>query len=1328
MLPGTDAPRGGSVSAPVLLRFLRLCAALASLVVLNGCQCSASSTCGDGVLDIDEQCDDQNVAGGDGCSATCQLEAGAKCGDGVVDPAEQCDDGNAANGDGCSFTCQTEIPPGCGDGVQEGGEACDDGNNDPGDGCSAVCQLEHVCGDGVVQAGEQCDDGNMDPADGCEPDCTTTPAMEVVCEDLPPLAEGTCEVTPGDEQRLIKGVVLTPGTVYRGGRVLVDAQGFIACAGCDCEAPGATQITCPQGVISPGLINTHEHITYAQNRPYNPTAERYEHRHDWRRGNDGHTELDVPGQATADQISWGELRFLFGGATSLVGSGSATGLLRNLDKAQQEGLGQTPVNFDTFPLGDTSGNELEASCNYPSPVTAADIEMDEAYCPHIAEGIETSARNEFLCLSAGEDSVILPQTAIIHGAGLIAADYAAMAANGAALIWSPRSNISLYGDTAVVTTAARLGVQLALGTDWVATGSMNLLRELRCADTYNQTYLGGYFSDEALWMMVTANAAAVTATDDVLGVLAPGKVGDIAIFDGRTRSQHRAVLEAEPKDVVLVLRSGRALYGDEAVVSAVSGGAACDAVDVCGAAKQVCLQDEVGKSYTELQQSASTGLSSPIYPAFFCGEPDNEPLCTPSRAAPDASVNGSTVYTGQITAEDMDGDGVANATDNCPTVFNPVRPLDDGAQADFDGDGDGDACDVCPIDADTTMCTAPNPNDSDNDGVQNSADNCPSEPNPDQADGDMDLKGDLCDACPADANPGPAGCPTSIYDIKSGAAPVGTVVAVSDVLVTGKHASGFFVQVKPGDPGYAGPEHSGVYVYNPGNPVLVGDRVSIPSATVTDFFGQIQLGSATVMVVQSMGEAPPAPVVVAPADVATGGAMAAALEGVIVEVQDVEVVGLDAMYNEFIVTDDLRVNDLLYLVSPLPAVGDAFTAVRGILNYRNNNSKIELRGPEDLVLGPPSLAGFGPPLSYAYVGQAAAPTFPTPLAVTLTSAPQVDTFVAVTSGDPALTVVGGGVTVPAGATGAEVLVDGLAQAQAVTLTATLGAASLTAEVRVLDPAEMPALVSLTPDAATLPPGGAATFTVTLDIPAPAGGTAVSLAVAPAAAGTLPATVTVPAGQVSASFDYVDAGVEPSATVTATLGASSLSAMITVSAPMGGLVINEVDYDQPGTDTAEFVEIYNGTGAPVNLAGHALVLVNGSNNAVYGTIDLAPAGTLSAGQYLVVGNAAVAVPAGALKINTATTMQNGSPDGVALVDTAAGVLVDALSYEGSITTVTISSVGMVSLVEGTALPAAIEDSGTAPGSLCRLPDGADTNDAAADWAFTATSTPGAANVP
>ena len=86
---------------------------------------------------------------------------------------------------------------------------------------------------------------------------------------------------------------------------------------------------------------------------------------------------------------------------------------------------------------------------------------------------------------------------------------------------------------------------------------------------------------------------------------------------------------------------------------------------------------------------------------------------------------------------------------------------------------------------------------------------------------------------------------------------------------------------------------------------------------------------------------------------------------------------------------------------------------------------------------------------------------------------------------------------------------------------------------------------LSPATADAQPGGAATFTVTLDMPAPAGGTQVMLSINPVAGfGTLPQQVTVPAGTFSTSFDVtLDAAATGTATVVANLGGDSLSATL-----------------------------------------------------------------------------------------------------------------------------------------------------------------------------------------
>lgn len=771
-------------------------------------------------------------------------------------------------------------------------------------------------------------------------------------DELAPPDEGICGVTKeGSGGVLLRGTVLAPEDVYLKGQVLV-VDGVIACVGCDCdglpEAATATVVECPNGVISPGLINAHDHITFVNNKPIGEGVDRYEHRHDWRIGKNGHKKLSVAGGANKAQVVAGELRFLMGGATSTISAGGQAGLLRNLDSASLlEGLPIKAADSDTFPLDDANGKQLDQGCTYGADATKpADIAKLDAYVPHVSEGIDKSARNEFLCTSMGDGDLLTPITGVVHGIALDAGDASTIRADIAKIVWSPRSNIVLYGNTAPVTILDRLGVPLALGTDWVASGSMNLNRELRCADELNSVYFDHYFSDVELWRMVTTNGALVAGAERAIGMIKRGYIADLAIFDASERPTYRAVIEADPEDVVMVMRGGEVLYGEATLLdSPALGAASCEAMDVCGAPKRVCVEAEVpGVSLAQ-----ATAAIAGVYPLFFCGVPDDEPTCVPTRPE----------YAG-ITNDDVDGDGVKDGLDNCPMVFNPVRYFEP-MQGDFDGDSLGDACDPCPLLAGDS-CGAISANDLDGDGIPNGVDNCPKQANAGQEDQDDDGHGDLCDPC-LQPNPGPETCSLSIAAIRDpkhpNHPPVGTQVKISGVYVTAVRPNtggsrGFHVQDETLDP------FSGILVFtgSASTTVKVGNRVTV-SGVYEEFFGLSEIVSPKVTIEDAGTVLPFAPIMVSdPASIATGGALAEPRESMLVQVADVAITKVNADgndYDEFEVTGALRIDDTISdnvvnqgLDNKCP-IGSKFEKIVGVVGYSFNNSKLWPRSIDDVL-------------------------------------------------------------------------------------------------------------------------------------------------------------------------------------------------------------------------------------------------------------------------------------------------------------------------------------------------------------------------------------------
>ncbi|MBZ0206800.1 MAG: lamin tail domain-containing protein [Flavobacteriales bacterium] len=164
-----------------------------------------------------------------------------------------------------------------------------------------------------------------------------------------------------------------------------------------------------------------------------------------------------------------------------------------------------------------------------------------------------------------------------------------------------------------------------------------------------------------------------------------------------------------------------------------------------------------------------------------------------------------------------------------------------------------------------------------------------------------------------------------------------------------------------------------------------------------------------------------------------------------------------------------------------------------------------------------------------------------------------------------------------------------------------------------------------------------------------------------------------------------------------------------------LVINEVDYDQPGSDAAEFLELKNTGTDPFDLSSIAVLLLNGSSGTgvVYGSYFSDDWPMLAPGAYFTLcGDPNAGCDA---QLSTATNaIQNGATDAIAIILRSDSSFVDRLSYEGTLD----------GYAEGTGTTAA-DDNVSENLSIGRFPDGVDTDDNDADF-IAMCSTPGATN--
>lgn len=349
------------------------------------------------------------------------------------------------------------------------------------------------------------------------------------------------------------------------------------------------------GTIYPGLIELHNHLSFNM-LPAWVVPKKFAHRGLWPLHPDYRALIKGPASVLGSTsglieavVRYVEIKCLVAGVTTSQGitlranSGIKRfykGLVRNVEETGDPELPDAQTRIEDVVASDVR-KFLER------------LEGSTSLLLHLSEGFGPTAHKHFRALQLDQTSwAITGALAGIHCTGLSGDDFGTLHSHGGTMIWSPLSNVLLYGDTADIVQARDSGVVMALGSDWSPSGSKNVLGELKMARVWSDRR-GGVFSSRELVSMVTRNPARILKWQERLGSIRPAARADFLVLEGVTGDVYDDLIEAREDDVTLVVINGVPRFGRPSLMESLDA-PVTESVTVGGEARDLSLDQATG--------------------------------------------------------------------------------------------------------------------------------------------------------------------------------------------------------------------------------------------------------------------------------------------------------------------------------------------------------------------------------------------------------------------------------------------------------------------------------------------------------------------------------------------------------------------------------------------------------------------------------------------------------------------------------------------------------------------------------------------------------------
>jgi cytosine/adenosine deaminase-related metal-dependent hydrolase len=323
-------------------------------------------------------------------------------------------------------------------------------------------------------------------------------------------------------------------------------------------------------LVLPGFIDLHSHLAYAPLPLWSVPGRTvpFPHHDAWPSAPSYAGDITWPAYAFIEAaprelLAYAEVRALVGGTTSIQGSPPKNRpldnwMVRNVeDETSGGGIAATRILASTLPL------KPEALA-----ARSAQMKAGAGFIYHCAEGQPNSiVVREYQ--SARRCGCLQRGFIAIHTNALSPDDYGMWTEPGA-IVWSPFSNLWLYGSTTDVPAARERNIPVCIGSDWGPSGTRNVLGEIKVAALVSKRR-GWSLSPFDLVRMITCVPGDALAGPWAVqaGRLQPGALGDVVVIRARPSAEpFAAVVAATEQDVQLVVVGGRPLYGDPDLMKA----------------------------------------------------------------------------------------------------------------------------------------------------------------------------------------------------------------------------------------------------------------------------------------------------------------------------------------------------------------------------------------------------------------------------------------------------------------------------------------------------------------------------------------------------------------------------------------------------------------------------------------------------------------------------------------------------------------------------------------------------------------------------------------